>query len=114
MGYQRHSHHFAGDFGGINLGLEPFLDRLRARPDLFSLLCTEVEVPDGSGLREIPVVDPAPLYAWHVIWRAAEQHPVLPELLSAFAATARDGGWLDYDPARHWLPEADQKALPDA
>lgn len=103
-----------GEFGGINLGLDPFLAHLRARPDLFSLLCTEVEVPDGGGLREIPVVDPTPLYAWHVVWRTAERHPVLPDLLSAFASTARDAAWLAYDPARHWLPEADQEALPGA
>lgn len=95
------------DFGGINLGLEPFFGHLHDHPGRFSLLCSEVEVPLAAGFREIPVVEPTPLYAWHAVWRADERHGVLPRLLSAFAATARDDGWLTYDPARHWLPEAD-------
>jgi DNA-binding transcriptional LysR family regulator len=103
-----------GDFGGINLGLDPFLGHLADHPGLFSLLCADVEVPDGSRLREIPVADPAPLYAWHVIWRTGEQHAVLPRLLAAFAAAAAEESWLGYDPARHWLPEEDQATLPGA
>lgn len=95
------------DFGGVNLGLDALLGHLRARPDLFSLLCAEIDVPAGAGLREIPVADPVPLYAWHALWRTGEQHAVLPDLLAAFAAAARARGWLDYDPARHWLPESD-------
>ncbi|WUH90128.1 LysR family transcriptional regulator [Streptomyces sp. NBC_00433] len=103
-----------GEFGGINLGLDPFLARLADSPELFSLLCADVEVPGGSGLSEIPVTGPAPLYAWHAIWRTGERHAVLPRLLAAFAAAAAEHSWLDYDPARHWLPEADQAALPGA
>jgi DNA-binding transcriptional LysR family regulator len=98
------------DFGGINLGLEPFFAHLRDHPEHFSLLCSEVDVPAAAGLREIPVADPAPLYAWHVVWRANERHGVLPRLLSAFAAAARADSWLAYDPAEHWLPEADVPA----
>lgn len=103
-----------GEFGGINLGLDPFLAHLADHPELFSLLCGDVEVPGGSGLSEIPVAGPAPLYAWHAIWRTGEQHAVLPRLLAAFAAAAAAESWLDYDPDRHWLPEADQAALPGA
>ena len=95
------------DFGGINLGLGPFFGHLHDHPELFSLVCSEVEVPPSADLCEIPVADPVPLYAWHAVWRAGEQHAVLPQLLSAFGSAARDEGWLGYDPARHWLPEAD-------
>lgn len=102
------------DFGGINLGLDPFLGHLADHPELFSLLCADVEVPAGSGLCEIPVGGPAPLYAWHALWRSGEQHAVLPRLLAAFAAAAAEESWLGYDPALHWLPEADQAALPEA
>jgi DNA-binding transcriptional LysR family regulator len=98
------------DFSGINLGLDPFLGRLREHPEHFSLLCSEVEVPPAAGLREIPVADPVPLYAWHAVWRANEQHAVLPRLLSALAATAREEDWPGYDPAVHWLPAADVPA----
>jgi DNA-binding transcriptional LysR family regulator len=98
------------EFGGINLGLDPFFGHLREHPELFSLLPGDVEVL-GEGLSEVPVVDPTPLYAWHVIWRTGERHPVLADLLATFAATAREENWLSYDPARQWLPEADQAVL---
>jgi DNA-binding transcriptional LysR family regulator len=100
------------DFVGINLGLDPFFGHLREHPEYFSLICSEVEVPPSAGLHEVPVTGPVPLYAWHAVWRANEQHVVLPRLLSAFASAARDEGWLTYDPARHWLPEADAESLP--
>ncbi|MDJ0340695.1 LysR family transcriptional regulator [Streptomyces sp. H10-C2] len=100
-----------GDFGGINLGLEPFLDHLRGRPEHFSLLPTDVEIPPGTGLVELPVVDPTPLYAWHVVWRAGERHQALGPLLDAFARAASTHDWLAYDPARHWLPDTDRGVL---
>jgi DNA-binding transcriptional LysR family regulator len=98
------------DFGGINLGLDAFFAHLAGHPGHFSLLCAEVEVPAATGLREIPLTGPVPLYAWHALWRTGERHPVLAPLLSAFGAAAGEEGWLAYDPARHWLPEADRPA----
>ncbi|WP_037914219.1 LysR family transcriptional regulator [Actinacidiphila yeochonensis] len=95
------------DFGGVNLGLAPFLARLRDDPEHFSLLCADPDTPPGPGLRAVPVADPVPLYAWHAVWRDGEHHPGLSDLLSAFADAARAHGWLAYDPNRHWLPEAD-------
>ncbi|MEV6833953.1 LysR family transcriptional regulator [Streptomyces sp. NPDC051133] len=100
-----------GDFGGVNLGLDAFFDHLRDHPGAFSLLPADVDIPPHTGLRELPVADPVPLYAWHLVWRTDVGHPHLPRLLDAFARRARDDGWLSYDPARHWLPETDHDAL---
>lgn len=99
------------DFGGANLGLDAFLDELRDRPERFSMLPSEVEIPHGSGVRALPMADPTPLYAWHLLWRTDVRHPQLPLLLDGFAGCARTGGWLEYDPTSHWLPPADHNAL---
>jgi DNA-binding transcriptional LysR family regulator len=105
---------FADRFGipdrstGANLGLEHFVDRLRADPRCFSLLPADVRLPDGSGVRTVPLVDPTPLYAWSLIWRRDDHHPRLPALLEAFADVGRHSRWLDYRPTADWLPPSDQ------
>jgi DNA-binding transcriptional LysR family regulator len=95
---------FADRFGisdrstGANLGLEHFVD----------LLPADVRLPDGSGVRTVPLVDPTPLYAWSLIWRRDDHHPRLPALLEAFADIGRYSRWLDYRPTADWLPPSDQ------
>ena len=64
------------------------------------------------GVRSIPLVDPTPLYAWSLLWRTADPHPLLDPLLRAFAAQARRSRWLEHDPGRDWLPGTDRAALP--
>jgi hypothetical protein len=103
-----------GDFGGVNLGLDAFFDHIRDHPEVFSLLPSDVDIPENTGLRELPVADPTPLYAWHLLWRTDVSHPHLPRLLDTFARCARTDGWLSYDPTRHWLPETDHDALTSA
>ncbi|WP_433146931.1 LysR family transcriptional regulator [Actinomadura nitritigenes] len=100
----------SGEFGGVNLGLDYFLDHLREEPGHVSLLPADVAVP--ADVRSVPLTDPVPLYSWSLIWRAREQHPVLRALLAEFAAAAREHGWLDYDPAAHWLPATELDARP--
>ncbi|MFG1998857.1 LysR family transcriptional regulator [Spirillospora sp. NPDC048911] len=93
-----------GTFGGVNLGLEHLVDHLRDDPGQVSMLPVNMPLPEGAGVRAVPLVDPVPLYSWSLVWRAGDQHPVLGPLLAEFADVAREEGWLDYDPARHWLP----------
>ncbi|WP_344271398.1 LysR family transcriptional regulator [Actinomadura napierensis] len=100
----------SGEFGGVNLGLDFFLGHLRAETGHASLLPADVPVPDG--VRSVPLTGPVPLYSWSLIWRAREQHPVLRSLLAEFAAAAREHGWLDYDPAVHWLPPTELDTRP--
>jgi len=102
---------FADRFGitrreeGPNLGLVPFLGRLRGTPDSFSLLPADSgESLDGIGVRRIPLVSPTPLYAWSFLWSATQQPPLLTALLRACARMAEGRRWLEYDPGRGWLP----------
>ncbi|MEU8514473.1 LysR family transcriptional regulator [Kitasatospora sp. NPDC048722] len=106
--------------GSTNLGLEHFVEQVRAAPGCFSLVPADVPLPDRPGVRTVPLVEPTPLYAWSLLWRtesgpgdgaAADQHPRLQPLLRAFAEEARRSRWLEYDPARDWLPGPDEAAL---
>jgi DNA-binding transcriptional LysR family regulator len=133
--------------GSTNLGLEHFVEQVRAAPEEFSLVPADVPLPDRPGVRTVPLVEPTPLYAWSLLWRtestrgngagtstgsatgnatgtstgngagnspgtgSADQHPRLQPLLRAFAEEARRSRWLEYDPARDWLPGPDEAAL---
>ncbi|MEU7072140.1 LysR family transcriptional regulator [Streptomyces narbonensis] len=104
-------HRFADRFGiagrgaGVNLGLAHFLGEVAADPRRFTLLPADVPLPDVPGLRSVPLVDPTPLYAWSLLWRTGSGHPGLSGLTAACAAEAGRSRWLEYDPARDWLPE---------
>jgi hypothetical protein len=47
------------------------------------------------------------LYAWSLVWRSQDQHPMLGALLQRFAQTGSRLRWLEYDPGRDWLPARD-------
>ncbi|MFB7027117.1 MULTISPECIES: LysR family transcriptional regulator [unclassified Streptomyces] len=104
-------HRFADRFGvrdraaSVNLGLAHFLAGIAEDPRRFSLLPADVPLPEIPGLRSVPLVDPTPLYAWSLLCRTGDAHPGLPRLTAACAAEARRSRWLEYDPARDWLPE---------
>ncbi|MEU6389648.1 LysR family transcriptional regulator [Streptomyces sp. NPDC046939] len=90
---------------GVNLGLPHFLAEIAGSPDRFSLLPADVPLPDVPGIRTVPLVDPTPLYAWSLLWRADDTHPGLDRLMTACATQAAQSRWLEYDPAHDWLPE---------
>ncbi|GAA2297395.1 LysR family transcriptional regulator [Nonomuraea roseoviolacea subsp. roseoviolacea] len=111
-------HRFAESFGirdraeGTNLGLDHFLSDLAADPRRFGLLPADVPLPARPEIRSVPLVGPTPLYAWSLLWRGNGAHPMLDALVSAFAAEAERNRWLEYDPARDWLPENDRGFAP--
>ncbi|WP_030770074.1 LysR family transcriptional regulator [Streptomyces sp. NRRL F-2664] len=104
-------HRFADRFdipdraSSVNLGLAHFLAEVADDPRRFSLLPADVPRPELPGLRSVPLVDPTPLYAWHLVWRPGNGHPGLNRLTAACAAQARRSRWLEYDPGRDWLPD---------
>jgi DNA-binding transcriptional LysR family regulator len=108
---------FAEAFGipvqddGANLGLDHLISRLRAGPGLFSLLPADIALPADAGVRQVPLADPTPLYAWSLTWRRQDDNPLLRSLLERFAETGRRLRWLDHDPARDWLPVSDYAGL---
>lgn len=104
-------HQFAARFDipdtatSVNLGLDHFLGEVAEDPRRFSLLPADVPLPDIPGLRSVPLVHPTPLYAWSLLWRIGNRHPGLDSLTAACTAEARRSRWLEYNPARDWLPE---------
>ncbi|MEU5839922.1 LysR family transcriptional regulator [Streptomyces diacarni] len=90
---------------GVNLGLTHFLREVAGDPRRFSLLPADVPLPEVPGLRFVPLVGPTPLYAWSLLWRTGNPHPGLHALAGVCAAEAGRSRWLEYDPARDWLPE---------
>ncbi|MFE1904050.1 LysR family transcriptional regulator [Streptomyces gardneri] len=113
-------HRFADRFGirdtgtSVNLGLAHLLGEVAADPRRFTLLPADVPLPEIPGLRSVPLVDPTPLYAWSLLWRTGSGHPGLSGLTAACAAEAGRSRWLEYDPARDWLPEPPSSAAPAA
>ncbi|MET9777830.1 LysR family transcriptional regulator [Streptomyces sp. NPDC006367] len=104
-------HRFADRFGirdtatSVNLGLAHFLAEVAGDPHRFSLVPADVPLPEVPGLCSVPLVDPTPLYAWSLLWRTGNGHPGLNSLTAACAGEAGRRRWLEYDPARDWLPE---------
>ncbi|MDI2125818.1 LysR family transcriptional regulator [Yinghuangia seranimata] len=104
---------FAERFGiarweaGANLGVEHSVDYVRANPHCFTLLPADSPVPDGRGVRSIPLVAPTPLYAWSLLWRDDHAHPELTLVLRMFAEQAAARRWLEYDPDHDWLPDVE-------
>jgi DNA-binding transcriptional LysR family regulator len=89
----------------VNLGLDHFLDRIRAAPNYVAILPTGVPQPGDTALKRVRLVDPTPLYAWSLLWHRRNRGRLLDVLLRACAELAAKHRWLDYDPTTHWLPE---------
>jgi len=53
--------------GDANRGLDHLIDRIAAKPGRFSLLPADIPLPDGAGVRRVPLSHPIPLYAWSLI-----------------------------------------------
>ncbi|GAA4236087.1 LysR family transcriptional regulator [Actinomadura meridiana] len=102
--------HFADEFkitqrrDGPNLGLEHLVDHVRDDPSCSTLFPADTPLPDDSGLRSIPLIDPTPLYAWSLAWRESGPPPRLDAVLRACAEAGRTRRWLDRTPDRDWLP----------
>ncbi|MFE3450951.1 LysR family transcriptional regulator [Nonomuraea sp. NPDC059194] len=105
---------FADDFdirdrvGAANLGPDHFVAQIAGDPRCFSLLPADTPLPELPGLpgvRSVPLVEPTPLYAWSLLWRRDDAHPLLDALVAVCVRQAGRDRWLEYDPRRDWLPE---------
>lgn len=107
--FQRFAEHFdiTAESGTANLGIDHFLEQVAADPVRFALIPADLELPERTRVRSLPLVEPTPLYAWSLVWRAADPHPGIEPLLRAFADVAGRSRWLEYQPGRDWLPAGD-------
>jgi DNA-binding transcriptional LysR family regulator len=60
--------------------------------------------PEPSGLVRRPVVDPAPLWTWSLVWRHDDDNPAVRAVIDEFT---RDAPGLGLDDEAMWLPAAD-------
>ena len=90
------------DDGGITG--PAFFDHVRAlgRPVLNSPKGQGVALPPG--LVQRPVIEPAVLWTWSLVWRRDEIRPVV---LAAAEAITRDVGELGLHDPGAWLPDGD-------
>lgn len=107
--YQQFATHFGitAASGTANLGIDHFLEQVAADRTRFALVPADLELPERSRVRSLPLVEPTPLYAWSLVWRTADPHPGLEPLLRAFAEIGGRSRWLEYRPGRDWLPAGD-------
>lgn len=114
--YQQFATHFGitAESGTANLGIDHFLEQVAADPARFALVPADLELPERGGIRSLPLVEPTPLYAWSLVWRASDPHPGVEPLLRAFAEVGGRSRWLEYRPGRDWLPAGDVSVVEDA
>jgi DNA-binding transcriptional LysR family regulator len=84
---------------GSNLGLEELVERVAADPALLAPVVPTWPVPDGRGVRVVPL-EPTPHYPWYAVRRADDRHPALPWLVRA----VRAAGTRPDPAAAIWLP----------
>ncbi len=112
-GYLRaFSDHFAVPLaiGPALATLEQVVARIHARTDRVWLIDANAQTAGIADTALIPLVDPTPLYPWSLVWRRRNHHPLLNRLLHTATTTARQEGWLHYEPTTHWLPAEDLAA----
>ncbi|WP_278265710.1 LysR family transcriptional regulator [Nocardia sp. AG03] len=87
-----------------NLGAAPLLSGLVSDPRGVLVHPADAGFPEVPGVRAVPLIEPTPLYAWSLLWRSGSEPPALAGLLAALVRLAGARRWLEYDPARDWLP----------
>jgi DNA-binding transcriptional LysR family regulator len=106
--FRRYAEHFdlGLDLSDHHLGLDDVLEGIRREPARVALI--GADGPDRAGVRRIRL-DPTPCFAWSLVWRRDDRHPLLVLLHRLIADTGRDEGWLVFDAERDWLPDADRR-----
>jgi DNA-binding transcriptional LysR family regulator len=89
-------------------GAEELARHLRERAAPVLTVSTRPPVP-GAVLR--PLVDPAPVFPWVMLWRAGHRHPGIDALHRAVDELTAAHGWLAI-PDGAWLPEPERTDLP--
>ncbi len=97
---------FAAAFGmdidptGYAVGSESVFDAVAASRSLVTLVGARSRVgwPGGLGLVRLPLIDPAPVYPWSLIWRADTRHQgalrLVEHVKRSFEPSAGNAVWL--------------------
>ncbi|MBT2209228.1 LysR family transcriptional regulator [Actinomadura sp. NEAU-AAG7] len=104
--------YLSADFGigtdpsGPNFGLEHYVERIAASATLYGIVGKDIRLPPHPDIRVLPVVEPAPVFPWSLMWHAPNGHPALPPLIAHVTA-----GHRPFDPSGEWLPPPDRAAF---
>jgi len=87
-------------------GGDELAQHVRERDAPVLTLTTQPAVP---GVVQRPLVQPTPLFPWHMMWRAGTDHPGLRALHRAVDELAGTGA---PRPSDAWLPEPERSTAP--
>ena len=85
---------------GTNLGMDALVKRVATDPWVISPVAAAWPLGARTDVKVVPL-RPTPLYPWYAVWRSANSHPALPQVLRAL--TARASRPLDSE--QTWLPQ---------
>ena len=98
------------DPGGTT-GFEDFLDRAAEDRTAATFYGQGMRPLPDPRLRQIPIVSPAPVFAWYAMWRRRVPTALVDRLLAHITLTEGIDLGIADDPDRVWLPAADRAAL---
>jgi DNA-binding transcriptional LysR family regulator len=96
------------DYAGTTRGFPNFVKQAMARPTFFGMAMGE---PPDPRVRVVPIVDPAPVFAWWVMWTRRVPAEFIDRLTSTMAASMADDLVFASDAQQAWLPDADRDYL---
>ncbi|WP_188187815.1 LysR family transcriptional regulator [Nonomuraea sp. SYSU D8015] len=93
------------DASGPDFGWEYFVEGIGSGGRI-GFVGPGCRIPWHPGTVQIPVVEPAPVYPYSLLYHRQNHHPVLARLIRFVESTFRP-----YDPRRQWLPDPDRAAF---
>jgi DNA-binding transcriptional LysR family regulator len=87
---------------GSTIGFQEFLDRTATDPHTATFYGLGMRPPPDERLRVVPIVAPAPVFAWAVMWRRRVPESLVNRLIGPVSALTTDDIWLPA-PDRAWL-----------
>jgi hypothetical protein len=92
-------------FGEVAVGVRDSAAQLGRETHAVALGERGIDLPPDPRLRQIPLIDPAPLHLWSIVWRRDNRDPRLARLLRALPRPEAGPG------VGTWLPAPDRAVL---
>jgi len=86
------------------VGVRHYAEQMRCEDRAVALGEAGIDLSSDLRLRQIPLLDPAPLYLWSIVWHRDDRNPQLARFLQALPTPAIP------DDDAVWLPDVDRDA----
>ncbi|UGT53100.1 LysR family transcriptional regulator [Nocardia asteroides] len=83
--------------------IDRVVDHVTASATLMTFTGEASSAPWHPDSRQIPITDPVPVYPFALLWKSANRHPALPELVEHVRSTYNDDAAVGC-----WIPAADR------